>query len=439
MTTSLARSDQARPVAVVDETQPKALQRVALTMPAQQLQTLIQERKDMDAVISQYLTEGVDYGPAFPKRKGREQEEGEERGERNTLLKPGAEKVCNAYNVYPKFEIVEREADHLLTFDWTKKYKNGGRESGTSTGLYRYVVRCLLIHRPTGVIIGEGLGSASTMESKYVRAPREAENTVLKISKKRSHVDATLTAFNLSSRFTQDIEDMHDDEEETTVSAPGQQPAAQQPSFIGFPYPNEHQGKRLDTRKEDGSYLFSSETITGTISFAQKKLASKAAKNPEWLRSYIQEAEAEILRRADEMADAGEAELAREEAPTLAAELGITSPNGPENPLDDHVAEHGLSPKQPVFVDRHGAQHPLEHTDPYAERGTGSTVKRGPDPTSLYALTEKLTGLMKHPAFDDAARARVRHDLVNGMEADEIQAHIIAAEQTIATWKNVPF
>src|SRR5690606_10620038 len=59
-----------------------------------------------------------------------------------------------------------------------------------------------------GVVIGEGVGSCSTMESKYIDRPRDCENTALKMAKKRAYVDATLTTFGLSDQFTQDVEDM---------------------------------------------------------------------------------------------------------------------------------------------------------------------------------------------------------------------------------------
>src|SRR4030095_3785846 len=129
-----------------------------------------------------------------------------------------------------------------------------------------YVIRCELYHVQTGMFMGSGLGSCSTLEAKYrwrtgpktatgkpvpreywdlrnsdpVKAvallggkgftvgkneagvweifeageriehdnPADYYNTVLKIAKKRAHVDAVLTATAASDIFTQDLEDV---------------------------------------------------------------------------------------------------------------------------------------------------------------------------------------------------------------------------------------
>jgi len=136
------------------------------------------------------------------------------------------------------------------------------REIGT---VHReYEVRCTLVHIPTGHVYGEGVGSCSTLESRYryrnaericpncgrptiikgrveygggwlcfqkkggcgakftdqdpaltsqatgrVENPDIADiyNTVLKMAKKRALIDATLTATAASDIFTQDLED----------------------------------------------------------------------------------------------------------------------------------------------------------------------------------------------------------------------------------------
>jgi hypothetical protein len=165
-------------------------------------------------------------------------------GEKPSLLKPGAEKLCFVFKVAPEFEV---HRDDL---------PGGHRE---------YQITCRLKSMTTGAIIGEGVGSCSTMESKYRwrnaakkcpscgketiikgkeeygggwvclakrggcgakyddKAPEiinqpvgkventdiaDTYNTVLKMAKKRAHVDATITAFAASDIFTQDIEDM---------------------------------------------------------------------------------------------------------------------------------------------------------------------------------------------------------------------------------------
>jgi hypothetical protein len=165
-----------------------------------------------------------------------------------SLYKAGAEKLCFAFRLVPKFEIQRTELP------------SGHRE---------YEVICSLYHQGTGAFIGQGVGLASSMESKYryrndyeeentgkpvpkkywdlkkdekydeakkllggsgfgpkkidgiwvivkrdnsdrkVENPDIADtyNTILKMAKKRAHVDATITACAASDIFTQDMED----------------------------------------------------------------------------------------------------------------------------------------------------------------------------------------------------------------------------------------
>lgn len=164
-------------------------------------------------------------------------------GDKPTLLKNGAELLCMAFKLAPdaKVEIAD--------------LGNGHRE---------YTVTTTLTSIVTGTPIATGLGSCSTMESKYryrnvsdfertglpippdskerkaeyrkqgygmkkidgnwewvrfkdnakVENPDIADtyNTVLKMASKRSLVDATLKATGGSCEFTQDIEDMQTSE-----------------------------------------------------------------------------------------------------------------------------------------------------------------------------------------------------------------------------------
>lgn len=67
-------------------------------------------------------------------------------GDKPSLLKAGAEKLCMVFKFGPEYDIVdkEREGDHL-----------------TITS------KCTLFHIPTGMKVGSALGSCSTMEAKY--------------------------------------------------------------------------------------------------------------------------------------------------------------------------------------------------------------------------------------------------------------------------------
>lgn len=171
-----------------------------------------------------------------------------------SLYKAGAEKIGFIFRLAPEYAI---DRDDLI---------GGHRE---------YRITCRLRHMGTGTTVGEGVGSCSTMESKYrwrnqatteevgpvpkgywdlpkddhkarskaledtygsgkyqpkkkdgawvvlrvtgdgdrVENPDIADqyNTVLKMAKKRAFVDATITATAASDFFTQDIEDFRDD------------------------------------------------------------------------------------------------------------------------------------------------------------------------------------------------------------------------------------
>lgn len=179
-------------------------------------------------------------------------------GDKPTLLKAGAEKLCFAFRIAPKFEIEERQLP------------NNHRE---------YKVISNLTHIGTGAYLGQGVGIASTMESKYrwrnasLKCPAcgketiikgreeygggwlcfakkggcgakfpdgdkaiegqergkvenqdiaDVYNTVLKMAKKRSLVDGTLTATAASDILTQDIEDMAGVEAEFTPAKKGE-------------------------------------------------------------------------------------------------------------------------------------------------------------------------------------------------------------------------
>jgi hypothetical protein len=141
-----------------------------------------------------------------------------------TLYKPGSEKILALFNL-----AATPTAEDLSTPD-----------------CIRYRVHVTITHAPSGIILGTGIGEASSAESKYqwrsavcdaewnetpkdrrrtkwkeghsgpyamrqVRADMEdVANTVLKMAKKRAQVDAVLTVTAASDLFAQDIEDLID-------------------------------------------------------------------------------------------------------------------------------------------------------------------------------------------------------------------------------------
>ena len=185
-------------------------------------------------------------------------------GDKPSLLKPGAEKLCFTFRMDPEFDIE--------VIDMGK----GHRE---------YRVKCTLFAINSGQRIGSGVGSASTMEGKWrfrtgpvestgrsvpsdywdqrksdpVKAqealggrglstkkidgvwmivkqgekvehdnPADVYNTVLKMGKKRAMVDAVLTCTAASDIFTQDVEELVDNGVIVPAATPA--PAAHPPA-----------------------------------------------------------------------------------------------------------------------------------------------------------------------------------------------------------------
>jgi len=145
-----------------------------------------------------------------------------------TLYKPGAEKLCELYGFAP---IVKAKND-------TRDFK---------TGYYLSEITMQIVHRKTGTIIAEGVGEASSYESKYryrwvyeSDVPKSLDkealvnkifknkktgaeyakyrientdlidqwNTILKMAKKRALVDAVLSATRSSSIFSQSEDEL---------------------------------------------------------------------------------------------------------------------------------------------------------------------------------------------------------------------------------------
>lgn len=180
---------------------PQALMR-PIARPAEVLAAMA----DTHALIKEALRPDVDFG-AIPGA-----------GPKKVLLKPGAEKIAAAFGVRVDYDVVVAEVDHDRAV--TAETRRG---TVRVTGLYRYIVKASLV-RPDGVVVGTGIGSCSSMESKYVTRPRDCENTVLKMASKRALVAAVLGTFGLSEAFTQDVGDDEDDEDVRVSEARAAQP-----------------------------------------------------------------------------------------------------------------------------------------------------------------------------------------------------------------------
>jgi len=180
--------------------------------------------QSQDNIIQQVMRQVMKEGEHYGKIPGTD---------KPSLYKPGAEKLSMTFRLAPRYAIEKVDLP------------NGHRE---------YDVTCELTHIHTGVFLGSGVGCCSTMEAKYrwrwdfestgkavpkdywktrdpsllggrdfvarkdddgrwmifrkgerIENPDVADqfNTVLKMAKKRAHVDAVLTATAASDIFTQ--------------------------------------------------------------------------------------------------------------------------------------------------------------------------------------------------------------------------------------------
>jgi hypothetical protein len=205
--------------------------------------------KAVRTFIAGELVDGTDYGPipGTGKIKVKREVEGrtvEVEVEKKVMLLSGAQKVVMFFNAYPEYDVTPREMEN---------------------GHIEYSITARLMSRTTDKVIGLGVGSCSTMESKYrfrsgervcpkCKAPaiikgkadfgggwlcwskkggcgakfadkdptiegqtvgkieneniHDQRNTVLKMAKKRALVDASIGLGCLADLFTQDIEDM---------------------------------------------------------------------------------------------------------------------------------------------------------------------------------------------------------------------------------------
>lgn len=106
-----------------------------------------------------------------------------------TLLKPGAEKFCDAFGFSKTVDVINR----IEQWD---------------VGIFSYEVRVTLSNKETGVVEAEGIGSCNSKEASFrYQDPFTIVNTLLKMAKKRALIDAVLSATRASGLFIQVIED----------------------------------------------------------------------------------------------------------------------------------------------------------------------------------------------------------------------------------------
>ncbi len=194
----------------------------AILRPLVKPDELIEAQNEITQLIVKALKKDTDYGQV-PGTRGKE-----------TLFKPGAERILKAFGCHVKYVVTEREVDHdrINNYEkmvWSERLRRKEPVEGTSRGLYRYVIECQ-VYTHAGAFVGSGIGSCSTLETKYIDRPRDLENTVLKMAQKRAMVAAVLNTFGLSDRFTQDMEETVDRPDKTVeVPETAQRPLGYDP------------------------------------------------------------------------------------------------------------------------------------------------------------------------------------------------------------------
>ena len=186
-----------------------------------------------------------------------------------SLYKPGAETLCKTFHIAPSYRV-----EDLSTPD-----------------CFRFRVTCIGTHQGTEVVLGEGMGAASSNEEKYkwrravcdeefelapesrrrlkfakgqngvykvkqIRAePDDIENTVLKMSCKRAQIAMTLNVTAAGDIFSQDIEDLPEHLRDAAEDDPaGEQSArrVEQPQSKSAAAAPPAQDKSKDTPASDG-------------------------------------------------------------------------------------------------------------------------------------------------------------------------------------------
>jgi hypothetical protein len=244
--------------------------RLQTFMPALSVEQAVERRQMLVEYVQKVLQKDVDFG-VIPGA-----------GNKPTLLKPGAEKLCTIFGLTKQFEIIERVED------WS------GAEHGGEPFFY-YLYRCRLLRGD--LLIAEADGSCNSRESKYryrqaqrvcpscgqaaiikgkaeygggwvcfkkrggcgaqypdgapeierqevgrVFNPDIADqvNTIQKMAAKRALVAACLLAVNASEFFTQDVEDGQVIDAQPVNAAP-QQHEGQPRRQNGGARPEQHQ------------------------------------------------------------------------------------------------------------------------------------------------------------------------------------------------------
>jgi len=139
-------------------------------------------------IKEQLMKEGIHYGYTPINDKG-------DTTDKPSLYQPGAQMLNIIFQHAPSYQ---------------RQIERWEPENGKVIFLFN--IDCTLTHYPTGLVVGAGMGGASTGEGRWRdKQPLGVYNSVMKIGAKRSYVAATVSCVGVSEIFTQDLEDLGDD------------------------------------------------------------------------------------------------------------------------------------------------------------------------------------------------------------------------------------
>lgn len=218
----------------------EAPQPISEYMPIMSIDQAIQRRQMLVEYTRRLMVDGQDFG----KIPGA--------GDKPTLLKPGAEKLCTIFGLTPQFEIVkqieqwesEGNAEPLFYYIYRCSLYRGDRLLATGDGScnsrekkyrYRKAERVCPACGVAAIIKGraeygggwvcfdkkggcktkfkDGDASIEAQEVGQIFNPDIADliNTLMKMAQKRAFIAATLIGVNASEFFTQDLDDISHD------------------------------------------------------------------------------------------------------------------------------------------------------------------------------------------------------------------------------------
>lgn len=187
-----------------------------MDLPPEEFKQGLERRGTNRAILMKWikdsLVENVDYGRIHVVKKDKcpygKNCNNPDHFSKPSLFKPGAEKISGKMGVSPEWPALESYEKMALK----------GMQIQT------IILRCYILDQ-NGSILGEGVGARNVAQD-YGNL-----NNSLKMAKKSSFIDATLTMGGLSEVFTQDVEDMNFD--------PGSQKPKQQSTPQGKPPPQQ--------------------------------------------------------------------------------------------------------------------------------------------------------------------------------------------------------